>query len=81
MMGIGLASLTIRISGGVLPDLRYSRFLADDGSFDIVLGGALKDRGMVSYAPVLNRDQADAIRAYLISRAQQAKADLVKGAR
>jgi PQQ-dependent dehydrogenase (methanol/ethanol family) len=69
------------ISGGVLPDLRYSRFLADDGFFDIVLGGVLKDNGMVSFAPVLNRTQAEAIRAYLISRAQQTKADLAKAAR
>jgi alcohol dehydrogenase (cytochrome c)/quinohemoprotein ethanol dehydrogenase len=63
----------IAISGGLVPDLRASRFLADDGYFDIVLGGALKDRGMVSFAPVLNRDQAEAIRAYLISRAHQSR--------
>jgi alcohol dehydrogenase (cytochrome c)/quinohemoprotein ethanol dehydrogenase len=61
------------ISGGLVPDLRYSPLLADDRFFDIVLGGALKDNGMVSFAPVLDREQADAIRSYLISRAHQTK--------
>jgi quinohemoprotein ethanol dehydrogenase len=63
----------IAVSGGLVPDLRYSPFLAGDGYFDIVLGGALKDKGMVSFAPVLDRDSAQAIRAYLISRAHQTR--------
>jgi quinohemoprotein ethanol dehydrogenase len=61
------------VSGGITPDLRYSALLADNGFFDVVLGGALKDNGMVSFAPVLNREQADSIRSYLISRAHQTK--------
>ena len=63
----------IAISGGLVPDLRFSSYLADDGYFDIVLGGTLKDAGMFSFAPVLNRYQAEAIRAYLISRAHQSR--------
>jgi alcohol dehydrogenase (cytochrome c)/quinohemoprotein ethanol dehydrogenase len=62
------------ISGGITPDLRYSRLLADERFFDVVLGGALKDNGMVSFAPVLNREQAEAIRSYVISRAHETKA-------
>jgi quinohemoprotein ethanol dehydrogenase len=71
----------IAVSGGITPDLRYSATLGNDTFFDIVLGGALKDNGMVSFAPVLNRAQATAIRAYLISRAQQTKAEQAKAAR
>jgi quinohemoprotein ethanol dehydrogenase len=56
------------VSGSITPDLRYSPFLTDDGFFDIVLKGSLKDQGMVSFAPVLSRSQAAAIREYLIDR-------------
>jgi alcohol dehydrogenase (cytochrome c)/quinohemoprotein ethanol dehydrogenase len=61
------------VSGGIVPDLRSSPFLADDGYFDIVLGGSLKARGMVSFAEVINRDEAEAIRAYVISRALETR--------
>jgi alcohol dehydrogenase (cytochrome c)/quinohemoprotein ethanol dehydrogenase len=61
------------VSGGLVPDLRFSPLLADERFFDAVLGGALKDNGMVSFAPVLNREQAEAIRSYVISRAHQTK--------
>jgi alcohol dehydrogenase (cytochrome c)/quinohemoprotein ethanol dehydrogenase len=40
----------------------------------IVLDGALKHRGMVSFSRDLNRDDVEAIRQYLILRANQAKA-------
>ncbi len=56
------------VSGSITPDLRYSPFLGDDGFFDIVLKGSLKDRGMVSFAQVLSRPQAEAVRAYLVER-------------
>jgi len=56
------------VSGSITPDLRYSPFLADDGFFDIVLKGSLKDQGMVSFASVLSRSQVEAIREYLIER-------------
>ena len=36
---------------------------------DIVLGGQRLPRGMPVFADVLDQDQADAIHAYLISRA------------
>ena len=35
----------------------------------VVIDGALKDRGMVSFADRLDATQAEAIRAYLVGRA------------
>jgi alcohol dehydrogenase (cytochrome c)/quinohemoprotein ethanol dehydrogenase len=67
------------VSGGVTPDLRYSPLLASDSFFDVVLGGALKDRGMISFAPVLTRPQVTAIRSYLIKRAHETQAAQAKG--
>jgi quinohemoprotein ethanol dehydrogenase len=58
------------IGAGVLPDLRYSPLIGNYGAFKtVVLGGALKDNGMVSFAKVLKDPDADALRAYLISEA------------
>lgn len=65
----------VAVSGGVLPDLRYSRVLADDLWFDIVLKGALKQAGMVSFDKELAREDAAAIRAYVIFRANQSLAE------
>ena len=33
------------VSGGINPDLRYSKLLDDDGWFEVVLGGKFKDQG------------------------------------
>ena len=61
------------ISVGIVPDLRSSPYLSDDGYFDIVLNGTLKERGMVSFAPMINREEAAAIRAYVIAQAHETK--------
>jgi alcohol dehydrogenase (cytochrome c)/quinohemoprotein ethanol dehydrogenase len=61
------------IANGIVPDLRSSPYLSDDGYFDIVLNGTLKERGMVSFAPMINREQAAAIRSYVISQAHETK--------
>jgi quinohemoprotein ethanol dehydrogenase len=63
----------VAVSGGVLPDLRYSSALSSDLWFDIVNGGALKSFGMVSFAKELSREDQAAIRAYVILRANQSK--------
>jgi len=63
----------VAVSGGVLPDLRYSRPLSSDLWFDIVLGGQLRQFGMVSFAKEVSREDAAAIRAYVIFRANQSK--------
>jgi quinohemoprotein ethanol dehydrogenase len=61
------------VAGGVIPDLRASRLLADDHFFDVVLDGDLKDEGMVAFGSVLRRSDAAAIRSYLIKRANEDK--------
>ncbi|MBV8770768.1 MAG: PQQ-dependent dehydrogenase, methanol/ethanol family [Deltaproteobacteria bacterium] len=61
------------VSSGLVPDLRYSGFLSNKGWFEIVLGGALKKEGMVSFKQVLDHDRADAIRSYIIQRAIDTK--------
>jgi len=62
------------IGGGVVPDLRASRFLGMDFFYDIVLNGAMKDAGMAPFKSVLEQKDAAAIRAYLIQRANEDKA-------
>jgi len=59
----------------VLPDLRRSAVLADKDAWQsIVIGGALADRGMISWKHVVSPALAEAIRAYLDDDAQKAKA-------
>ena len=59
------------VGGGVVPDLRASNFLGNDFWYEIVLNGALKDAGMVSFKSALDRDDVTAIRNYVIHRANQ----------
>jgi len=61
----------VAVGGGVLPDLRYSSTLAGDRWFEIVLGGKLKNRGMVSFAKELSRKDVTDIRDYVIFRANE----------
>ena len=67
------------VSAGVTPDLRYTSLLGSDAFYAVVLGGALKGQGMVSFAKVLTQEQAASIRAYLIQRANDTKAAQAKG--
>jgi hypothetical protein len=69
----------VAVGGGVLPDLRYSKTLANDSWFDIVLGGKLRKAGMVSFSKELSRKDADDIRAYVIFRAHQTLAEIKRG--
>jgi alcohol dehydrogenase (cytochrome c)/quinohemoprotein ethanol dehydrogenase len=60
------------VSGGVLPDLRYSPTLASEEQWNqVVKDGALQTQGMVSFASVLSQPEIDAIRAYVTYRANQ----------
>jgi quinohemoprotein ethanol dehydrogenase len=61
----------VAVSGGVLPDLRRSSALTDDAWFEIVLRGDLQSEGMVSFAKEVSRDDAAAIRSYVIFRRNQ----------
>jgi len=59
----------------VLPDLRRSTLIADGKAWSsVVQAGALQERGMVSFANVLNPEQIEAIRHYVIMRANEDKA-------
>jgi len=61
---------------GVFPDLRLSPSLGDAGLWhEIVIDGSLTDRGMISFAQSLQADDAEAIRAFVIRRANQDLAD------
>jgi quinohemoprotein ethanol dehydrogenase len=61
--------------GTVTPDLRRSAALENEQAWQtIVYDGALKDNGMVSFAPSLNRARIEAIRQYVIKRANEDKA-------
>jgi quinohemoprotein ethanol dehydrogenase len=65
------------VGGGVIPDLRWSALAGDaDAWKSVVLGGALKDRGMVSFAPVVSADDAEALRAYVTMRSNQSYAEM-----
>jgi alcohol dehydrogenase (cytochrome c)/quinohemoprotein ethanol dehydrogenase len=61
------------VSGGLVPDLRYSNYLAGTGWDSVVLDGLLRNKGMAPFKSVLNRDQAEAIRAYVVARANESK--------
>ncbi len=61
----------VAVSGGVLPDLRYSSTLETDEWYSDVLGGMLQSDGMVSFAKELSREDAGAIRAYVVFRRNQ----------
>jgi quinohemoprotein ethanol dehydrogenase len=65
----------VAVSGGVLPDLRYSGTLANQQWFRIVRDGILKPYGMVGFSTELSRQDAEAIRAYVIFRANQSLAE------
>jgi len=63
------------ISGAINPDLRHSGAIASEEAIrEIVVGGALKHNGMVSFKRVITDEDAEAIRQYLIKRANEDKA-------
>ena len=57
---------------GLLPDLRRSSYLHDPQAWaQVVVGGALEPNDMASFAPVLDAEEAQAVRAYVVMRANQ----------
>jgi quinohemoprotein ethanol dehydrogenase len=59
---------------GMFPDLRYSAALNSADVFNsIVIDGVLSANGMVSFKSALTAEQVDAIRAFVVSRAHEAK--------
>ncbi|WP_245228750.1 PQQ-dependent dehydrogenase, methanol/ethanol family [Pontixanthobacter sp. CEM42] len=62
------------VGSTVIPDLRRSGALANKATWQsVVHDGALKDRGMASFSESLSKDQIDAIREFVIFRANQDK--------
>lgn len=59
------------VGGGVIADLRYSAPEVFDMYEDIVLKGAMKERGMANFSDVVDADDVRAIKAYIISRAHE----------
>ncbi|MGH8179160.1 MAG: PQQ-dependent dehydrogenase, methanol/ethanol family [Steroidobacter sp.] len=52
-----------------VPDLRYSETIVGRANFkSIVLDGVRADKGMVGFASMLSEEDAEAIRAYLVTR-------------
>jgi quinohemoprotein ethanol dehydrogenase len=67
------ASDQARVSS-LFPDLRYASELWNSAAFDaVVIGGALQDDGMVSFRKYLTPEDANAIRAYVVQLANEAK--------
>jgi quinohemoprotein ethanol dehydrogenase len=62
------------LSRGMFPDLRYAGAIHTPEAFKtIVLDGALSANGMVSFARALKPEDAEAIRAYIVAKAIEAK--------
>jgi mono/diheme cytochrome c family protein len=61
--------------GGLTPDLRHSGENVHNIWQDIVLGGVLKARGMVSFAEFVSEADAEAIRQYVLSEANRLYAE------
>ncbi len=65
------------LSRGMFPDLRYAGAIQSDGAFKaIVIDGALTPNGMVSFAKAITAEDAEAVRAYIVGRAIEAKKGL-----
>jgi quinohemoprotein ethanol dehydrogenase len=62
------------ISTGVTPDLRRIDENVRSHFQDIVRGGMLKDNGMASFADLVTKEDVDAIKAYIQSRALEDRA-------
>ncbi len=63
------------IAGALNPDLRHSGAITSAEVIrSVVIDGLLHERGMVSFASVMDADGAEAIRQYLIFRANEDKA-------
>ena len=65
----------VAVSGGLLPDLRYSSMLADAEWFKIVREGAFQSAGMVAFGKEVSQQDAVDIRAYVIFRANQSMSE------
>lgn len=61
----------LAISVNMLPDLRQSISRTSEAFTDIVLNGLLQSSGMAGYSDLLKQPEVDAIRAFIIDRANK----------
>ncbi len=67
------------VSSGLLPDLRWTPLLATSDAWNsVLLGGALAGQGMPSFKSKFSKDDAEALRQYVISQAHKPYEDIVK---
>jgi PQQ-dependent dehydrogenase (methanol/ethanol family) len=60
------------VGGGILPDLRFTAIIGSEEAFrGVLIDGALADRGMVSFAEIMDAQGAESIRAFLVRRAHE----------
>jgi PQQ-dependent dehydrogenase (methanol/ethanol family) len=65
------AFCTICHNGPVNPNLLKSQFAADREAWrSVVIDGALADKGMISFAPWMSAEQAEAVRGFVLSQAK-----------
>jgi quinohemoprotein ethanol dehydrogenase len=66
---------------GGFPDLRYSAFINSDAGFKaVVIDGVLTEKGMLSFKQALSVEDAEAIRAHIVSLANTLKSAPPRGA-
>ncbi|HMN47219.1 MAG TPA: PQQ-dependent dehydrogenase, methanol/ethanol family [Povalibacter sp.] len=66
------------IGSGVTPDLRHSPIIQSADAWKaIVIDGNRKDRGMVSFMPVMSAAEAENVRVYVIDRANDERDEAV----
>tara|TARA_A100001391_G_scaffold7621_6_gene4965 strand:+ start:47771 stop:49879 length:2109 start_codon:yes stop_codon:yes gene_type:complete len=59
-------------NGPVNPNLMRSAYATNAQAWQqVVISGALKDKGMISFAPWIDAEQAEAIRGYVLSEAER----------
>ncbi len=67
------------VSGTYLPDLKTSPMLLSAENWkSVVIDGARQPMGMISFKEYLTNDQAESIRAYVLSESAKAKAEAAK---
>jgi quinohemoprotein ethanol dehydrogenase len=59
------------VGNGVIPDLRFMSADTHAEFDDIVRGGARAEQGMIGFADLVSADEANAIHAFVISRANE----------
>jgi PQQ-dependent dehydrogenase (methanol/ethanol family) len=66
------------VSGGMIPDLRFMSAETHVAFDNIVLGGTRAEQGMASFADLLNKEQTDAIYAYIVTEASRLRSSALE---